>query len=251
MEKHLVEAIKQRPYGVNIGLVFEKYAKFWKGKDIDISIDDELRKQFYEDLIKLMKQADRAAKFIREYNTRLDKIVESRGGRAIKLDTNWRFITGLGGPHPSETGFRWDRNLGMPYLSGSSIKGALRAWMTITGKETAEIDSLLGSTDMSGSVVFFDAIPNAKPSIEMDILNPHYSDYYMDPHKKKPPADYYSPVPVFFLTVAPGTQFIFRLIATDKSVDLGKVEEYLKSTANDMGFGAKTAVGYGQFIEPT
>ena len=61
----------------------------------------------------------------------------------------------------------------------------------------------------TGALIVFDALPLTVPKLEVDIMNPHYGPYYED--RTRPPADYYSPNPVFFLTVAPGQRFRFSL----------------------------------------
>ncbi|MEW6405838.1 MAG: type III-B CRISPR module RAMP protein Cmr6, partial [Chloroflexota bacterium] len=37
---------------------------------------------------------------------------------------------------------------------------------------------IFGTTEHGGQVIFFDAIPSAIPKLELDIINPHYPDYY-------------------------------------------------------------------------
>lgn len=71
-----------------------------------------------------------------------------------------------------------------------------------------------------GNIVFFDAFPLSKkgqryqknPKIKLDIMNPHYPDYYKDNEGRTPPADWQSPVPIFFLNVEDTSfQFLFGL----------------------------------------
>ncbi|MEN7546981.1 type III-B CRISPR module RAMP protein Cmr6 [Rapidithrix thailandica] len=110
-----------------------------------------------------------------------------------------------------------------------------------------------------GKVIFFDAFSTSAPTIEPDVMNPHYQPYYSESanNAKTPPADYHNPVPVFFLTVT-GCSFQFMVAArTDADgknpleLGIGKkdkdknVEEWLKEALTNHGIGAKTAVGYG------
>src|SRR5207249_3153998 len=122
-----------------------------------------------------------------------------------------------------ETGFIWHHTLGVSYLPGSSVKGLMRAWVDpkidengqIKGwgdKETWEkIKRLFGDTeyDGAGALTIFDALPTQAPEIDLDIMNPHYGEYYADP--RTPPADYLSPTPIFFLTVKEHQRFLFGL----------------------------------------
>jgi CRISPR-associated protein Cmr6 len=243
--KAVVSASKAHPESLNLGLLFEKYPPLWKMDGADIALDKPLV-GFFNGISKLMHRNAAIEPLLSDHHERSNRLLENLGGRSFELSSNWRFVTGMGSPHPSENGFKWDCNLGVPYLPGSSVKGALKAWMKLSGKDD-QIAKILGSPEQVGSVIFFDAHPDAKPDLEVDIINTHYMDYYKTP-AKVPPADYLSPNPVYFLTVAPGTKFIFRIASRDKAVDLDEVEEYLRKTAAELGLGAKTGVGYGQFI---
>ena len=145
-------------------------------------------------------------------------------------------------------------------------KGDDPAWAKQWDDETKEeVNRLFGdSKDIgAGSLIVFDAIPLEKPGLEVDIMNPHYGDYYS---KKKmtvtlggterkidtPPADYLSPNPIFFLTVASGISFKFALaVRRGKGTnnDLMKGFELLEEALENIGAGSKTAVGYGHFTK--
>jgi len=93
-----------------------------------------------------------------------------------------------------------------------------------------------------GNIVFFDAFPVDTPSIEVDIMNPHYP-------ADKDPVDYNEPVPVPFLTVA-DTSFQFLIGLRPSQVEQkkewwGEITKLLKEALENKGIGAKTAVGYG------
>jgi len=112
-----------------------------------------------------------------------------------------------------------------------------------------------GSTARRGEVIFLDAFPveliiqqdgQNQPILELDIINTHYQAYYTG-NPPKPPADYLSPIPVYFLTVRAGTPFRFRLAAKDQTL-LGMVEGWLKEALLKCGIGAKTMAGYGELV---
>jgi len=175
-------------------------------------------------------------------------------------------ITGIGESHPHEVSMVFDHNLGIPYIPASGVKGIVRFAHTLsivdeakkrnpqvekTGKfddeeEWTLIPLMFGKQDRRGSVIFLDAYPEKVPDLHIDIMNPHYGDYY-DPRKQAPPADYLSPNPLKFLTVAQGTVFVFRAIARKESDIQQKVKEALSRALTEEGVGAKTAVGYGRF----
>jgi CRISPR-associated protein Cmr6 len=45
---------------------------------------------------------------------------------------------------------------------------------------------VFGSTEQAGSVIFFDAIPLEVPKFQLDIMNPHYPNYYRTQGQKPP-----------------------------------------------------------------
>jgi CRISPR-associated protein Cmr6 len=204
------------------------------------------------------------------------------------------FTTGLGNEHPLENGFSFLNPYGLPYLPGSGVKGVVRqaarelasgAWPdahgwddtpryefpspddeepapklscaeVLFGRETAE-----GETDhFRGVLTFWDVIPMISDnSLLVEIMTPHQSHYY----QQKPvagsitPHDSGQPNPICFLTVPPGSKFVFHvdcdLVRLKRlALDLTENErwkELLRAAFEHafqwLGFGAKTAVGYG------
>ena len=183
-------------------------------------------------------------------------------------------ITGIGETHPHEVSMVFDHNVGIPYIPASGIKGIVRFTHTlglivkIPDDKLVELDKdgkpcpphfddeenwtgvpqLFGTQGQRGSVIFLDAYPEKMPELHIDIMNPHYGDYYGDDTYRTPPADYLNPVPLKFLTVAEGTVFIFRVLVDKEIAGLkDKVKTALKKALTEEGVGAKTAVGYGIF----
>ncbi|RME09332.1 MAG: type III-B CRISPR module RAMP protein Cmr6, partial [Bacteroidetes bacterium] len=79
---------------------------------------------------------------------------------------------------------------------------ALRSW---AGEEYRQVETLVdrfravfGTQEQVGQAVFHDAVPAARPTLEVDVMTVHYPDYYQ---KNKPPADTQNPTPIPFLTV--------------------------------------------------
>jgi CRISPR-associated protein Cmr6 len=110
--------------------------------------------------------------------------------------------------------------------------------------------SLRRAIHWQGLFAVRDAFPDARATMAVDILNPHHKDYY---EGKGTPHDAENPVPVFFLTVAPGSRFIFSVEALPGRERLfrriGDWKSLLDAAFDHacgwLGFGAKTAVGYG------
>ncbi|NTV29494.1 MAG: type III-B CRISPR module RAMP protein Cmr6 [Candidatus Omnitrophica bacterium] len=115
-----------------------------------------------------------------------------------------------------------------------------------------------------GDIVFHDAWPLAWPKLICDIVNNHHPDYYAGKTGKDgqpmPPGDWENPNPVYFLAVAPGTEFDFPLslrpAAALKNTRTGEessealpelAAQWLLGALVHRGAGAKTNVGYGRF----
>jgi len=207
----------------------------------------------------------------------------------MKLSIDWRLIVGLGHESVYETSMTLHHIYGIPYIPASSIKGVVRSWIiteyftreteepaeywalndkqfcTIfgTAKETKlkncngkefKVKSPLfnegESTEHIGSVTFFDAFPTSAPTIEPDIMNPHYPEYYGG---DKPPTDYQNPIPIPFLTIK-DTSFQFLIGSKKERLDSFRIGDktivdWLKAALTQHGIGAKTAVGYGYMQE--
>lgn len=105
--------------------------------------------------------------------------------------------------------------------------------------------AIFGTKDRRGKVIFFDAVPVEPPTLAVDVMNPHYGEYYKK-DSKTPPADYLSPVPVYFLTVQSGSRFAFAVASHEAGLArlaCGRLKEALAN----LGAGAKTSAGYGYF----
>jgi CRISPR-associated protein Cmr6 len=137
---------------------------------------------------------------------------------------------------------------------------------------------VFGTTDTAGKVVFFDAIPSEFPKLELDIMNPHFPDYYKDMGNKEPtvyPTNWQSPIPIKFLTISPGSVFRFAIGWRNSPHDNEKNESkwngwfkgeqikketdpntprliklarrWLQGSLLELGAGGKTNAGYGYF----
>jgi CRISPR-associated protein Cmr6 len=182
------------------------------------------------------------------------------------------FTTGLGNEHPLENGFSFLNPYGLPYLPGSGVKGVLRQaarelmdgqWANPQGWNKEIIEMLFGSDPEQelkrGVLSFWDVIPQIKGNhLAVDIMTPHQSHYYQNgenPHESG------QPNPISFLTVPPKSDFTFyvqcdttrlRKLAPDLMAEEdGKqrwrvlFERAFEHAFEWLGFGAKTAVGYG------
>lgn len=256
---------EERPRDAHAGLWFDKFCNWW-GRDPDpkktgpaswslaaFSIKKGPDKGEYNPKLDWIRTVTDYpvgnSALLAEHPTRLADLARKLGGQAIVLKTTSRFATGLGREHPIENGFVWHPVLGVPYLPGSSVKGLVRAWATTWAEpkpDLAACQRIFGAQNTVGTVLFLDALPVAPTQLKADVMTPHYGDYYQG---KSPPADWLSPTPIPFLTVAPGQLFQFALApaAPDAGADCETAIQWLTKALEQLGAGAKTAVGYGRF----
>jgi CRISPR-associated protein Cmr6 len=228
-------------------------------------------------LKKLLKERHRSQR-------ELCKLYEKAGYEIIDFNAVLEspLITGIGQSHPIETGMVFDHTMGIPYIPASSLKGIVRfAHMLeliksdnlpnyinsdINGEYIVEsnlitlIPTIFGgdadkekeqqnkTIKLKGKVVFLDAYPDEVPDLYVDIINPHYSQYYSDIESKIAPADYLEPTPIKFLTIKAGTKFTFRaLVARENTILIKPIKIAFKKALEEEAVGAKSAVGYGSF----
>ncbi len=270
---------REMEIGANTGLLFDKFCDHWSGQtkwkeqiyprkkqDIPEKIrntptwDANPKTWFLKSIISHCNNHPKTGDILRSYHLRRAALIAALSGEVCTFKTSWRFVSGLGMGHVFETGFVWHRIIGVPYLPASSVKGVIRAWVDPekgwgNGEGWNEFKRLFGDEKDTGagSLIVFDAIPVTKPTLELDIMNPHYGDYYSKKIVKGQavaPADYLSPNPIFFITVAPDVPFNFALAPRPGSgtqEDLTMGFDLLKEALTNLGAGAKTAVGYGYF----
>lgn len=198
-----------------------------------------------------------------EFLARRAAALAQLGAERRVLYTASRLAVGLGLPHPTETGFLFDRLTGCPYLPGSSLKGLLRAAATLAAKgelpgtdgswAPARVDRIFGpvledtTAPAAGAVIFHDVFPESWPALEMDVLTPHHGGYYRE---GLPPGDWENPVPVPFLTLREGQAFGFWIGPRDRThweEDRKALHDLLAIALDWLGIGAKKASGYGYF----
>jgi CRISPR-associated protein Cmr6 len=249
----------------NTGLWYDKYCNTWKvsGGYWNLGADDTASGKI--DWIKQLSEKEVGSKpLVEEHVNRLGSMIVSQKGMIRVFECDWHFVTGLGKSHPVENGFAWHHILGIPYLPGSTVKGIVRAW----AKEWVEADDstinrIFGPHDSKeknvGSVIFYDALAALPVKLTTDVMTPHYGEYYGAKNAgsaSSPPGDWYSPVPVYFLTVASKQPFVFAIAprrpAIDESVkDCVLAIKWLEEALSFTGAGAKTASGYGRFTRAT
>ena len=240
---------------------FNRYTAVW-------DLDDTAKTEWIKSMSGTVGQSRQLKSFIkRQYS-----LVKQLQGSSQRYKTDWHFVTGMGNSHPVENGFSWHSTQGVPYIAGSAVKGLVRAWVELNEDKLEDVDKRarlkrwFGTetkeevAEQAGAFIFFDAIPEQRPSLMADIMTPHMGDWYADGAKGNPnnakavPADWHEPIPVAFLAVKQA-QFIFsiapRKAQTDESekerqdAQLKAVFEALEQALEWLGSGGKTGAGYG------
>lgn len=275
----------------NFGLVFNKWLIFEECEPI-VKRNKQLLLDSYG---KLAKQAEGLLQQRHIQQTQYCQAMEQAGWRYFVLHAQLTssFVSGLGMAHPTETGMVLDHTSGIPYIPAASQKGVLRMahiinslleddtgnWkdlesllaqgivkeeqnkdtkkMEICWQEDDASKALFGfsgkNNPLAGHLVVLDAYPLVPPVLGEEILNPHFGDYYKG---TRGPTEDQSPIPVKFMVVKAGADFVFRLLlrrpleaAQEKVLEkLGcLVENNLRRAICEEGIGAKTALGFGRF----
>ncbi|MBT9174939.1 MAG: hypothetical protein DDT22_00605 [candidate division WS2 bacterium] len=234
----------------NLSLKYYKWANVYKDS-VFLELTND-KKEFFQKFIQLSGKGE----YSKAYKIR-EKLLENIG-ISLNLTTVSRLIIGIGYDHPTEIGFMFDWTSGLPVIPGSSLKGAA---LNVARSEPSccteeEIKKIFGTKDKSGEIIFFPAYPCLKEGqrfLELDVMTPHYPLYYPNPQdNNNPPADWYSPIPLNFLTVPIGVRFCFRLANRGNLMEgnlplLLKAKDILTYTLTEYGVGAKTNVSYGYF----
>jgi CRISPR-associated protein Cmr6 len=189
---------------------------------------------------------------IKEYNLRQQKHIESKEGILINLQSISKLLIGFGNSHPVENSLTFHHTLGIPYIPGSSLKGAVKSFcLNYLNVENSLVNNIFGCSNNKsiglGSIHFLDIIPSKKIQLVKDIMTPHYNQYYQS--SKNIPGDWYAPNPIRFVAIKEQSRFQTGIIPKNSNAkeNLEIVEKWMIETLETSGLGAKTSVGYGRF----
>lgn len=266
--------------GVHPGLTLDKYALSWDASGVTKGLSERVQRPAVDQVVRLSHAAppglDYAALFARWEATLGAKGNAFTGTTAGPLTLHLARASAL-----ENAGICLHRIYGFTFLPGTGLKGLARAfaetvWLdSLPDAEKAagwrKIEAVFGwapGSDLidgkskawkpadalppavsatAGSVIFHDAWPEKWPRLVTDILNSHHPKYYQD---GQPPGDWEDPIPVYFLSVEPGTKFRFAVAPrrSDADPELAKLARaWLIGGLTQLGAGAKTASGYGDF----
>lgn len=245
------------------------------------SFKDENKTQALKEALKLTDADKRSMKALADRQKALATVLAA-SGQLLRLEAKAvaPFSTGLGNEHPLENGFAFLNPYGLPYLPGSGVKGVLRqaarelacgTWGGSQGWDEPSITALFGregddgdTEHQRGALSFWDVIPQlAGDTLKVEVMTPHQTHYYQNgatPHESG------SPNPINFLAVPPESGFAFHVqcnlpflkslakrgLAPELVEDnrwQSLIRSALELAFEWLGFGAKTAVGYGAMME--
>lgn len=235
---------------------YDGYDGHWHHRKADRTHPDDGKTEFLRAFVSTFKAGNpEYASFIRRRAAALPE------AKCIPITSSSPLIVGLGRANAMESGFTLDRLTGAPHIPGSSVKGLLHAAARLTAAGDLAGDAafwgeqetrIFGTTETPGQYAFFDAYPSRWPELELDVLTPHYQDYYR-PHGAEAAADWEDPVPVHFLRVQRGVEISFWIGARSgvqaAEGDLAALERLLGTALDWIGIGGKRSSGYGWFEE--
>jgi CRISPR-associated protein Cmr6 len=231
----------------NFGLLFERFVGYGPNWSLEGGRKHDEAKRLVDECNRWTSDAKYAALYTALRERWQTAMTKSANAEPFTATPAWRLVIGLGRESAFETGLTLDRIYGFPYMPGSALKGMTRAYADSLAEEgkadRTRIETLFGKQESSGDAIFFDAIPVTPPRLKLDVMNPHYPDYYR-PGDRKPPAGWQSPVPVYFITVEAGTQFLFG-VGARRHGDTSQTRQWLRDALRQMGIGGKTTSGYG------
>ena len=202
-------------------------------------------------------------------------------GNEHPLENGFAFLNPYGLPYLPGSGVKGVLRQAARELAGGEW-GETHGWDAVLpspagtgagGEGISTIDALFGKEDsatehLRGALTFWDVIPQiAGDSLLVEIMTPHQSHYYQQKRERKSgdsisPHDSGQPTPISFLTVPPGSGLVFHVTCDTAHLNrlapaLAEADatgqprwKSLLGTAFHhafqwLGFGAKTAVGYG------
>ncbi|MCL4871745.1 MAG: type III-B CRISPR module RAMP protein Cmr6 [Anaerolineae bacterium] len=243
-------------FAPNAGLWFDKYLAEQKKKEKQ---KNETKKEdpFVSHIQRTGKIEEPAV--YKDFFTRWQEALEKAGAVLREAQVIGRLAAGLGGETVIETGLTLHRTYGVPYIPGSSLKGAARAYATANldgdwAKDQRAFHTLFGGQQLGkgekpeekarvGIAVFHDALPiPGSFKIGNDVMTVHHPDYYQK--ESSPPADWDSPTPIPFPSV--NGRFLIATYAPSAPEWAESAMAILRLALAERGVGGKTSSGYGR-----
>lgn len=244
------ESIQEHGDRFHAGIVFFRYLQPKTEGGQEQQVNQELLKAICDksDTSDANELLIRQAKMLKDFKNQGYPTV------SWKMKLARRLAAGLGIPSMIENGVSLEFIHGCPCIPGSSLKGIAQSYARVNDLHNDLLPFVFGSQKQQGRVAFLDAFPvlnNTERPFEIDIMNPHQGPYYQS---GDPPAEYYAPTPIFFLTIKKGIQFQFALTAIELETMNPSIPEaletargWLEGALKMLGAGGKTRISYGIF----
>ncbi len=221
----------------------------------------------------------------------LRDVGRSFGGSVVTFEATLaaRLMVNMAGGVIENAGICLDRCFGLPLIPGSAVKGIARAqalweikespaagkpkllstamavfgygktdigrrgaWTWAAGEQVVhEVVAAFGAEHFKGCACFLPAYPTTPPTLVVDMVNPHYPEYYRG--RRATATDDEGPLPNYFPAVAAGSAFGFAVLLNrvpqgfEAGVLLDAAKGWIERAITQKGVGAKTAAGYGWF----
>ena len=184
-----------------------------------------------------------------------EKLFSIKNTQTFELTTTYPgLLVGSGYNHPKlkenkddfQLGFFFDHTTGLPLISGSSIKGALKAVFShpefVEDVYHKDVTDKLKYLFEEQKVIFYDAFIVKTANKDKKIFG---SDYITSHFSDKPNGEFKEPQPIKFLKILPEVTFRFQFKFLDAKDAI--YLDLFKEIIQDFGLGAKTNTGYGKF----
>lgn len=215
-------------------------------------------------------QLDKAIKARQDWLKRLEAQHGTARLRKVRLYSTSPLILHLGRANVLENvGLYCERTTGLPVIPGTAVKGVLSTWACWEANQNEDgsfpdpeswtihrsafpVDHarrIFGSDDETGSesageISFLGAWPATLPKLVLDIVNPHHDATGRDLTRLTPSV---------FLSLESGPAWDFVFLVRPGVGDgielLNTTETWLCESLSQIGLGAKTAAGYGRFVD--
>ncbi|QTA80251.1 Putative CRISPR type III-B/RAMP module RAMP protein [Desulfonema limicola] len=227
--------------------------------------DDEYKYNYKDSILEIMSNFRMSSENYRSYHYAFFKwkeIIEKQENcLCFDISSITKVLSGTGNASVHEFGVNLNKPWGVPYISGTTLKGLVSSYLAENGgldwgknensiKSINQVELFGGKIDDDansyiGSIVFNDAwlYPEKDKSwFVIDIINVHNKKYYRG---ERLPDGTENPVPVKIAALKPDLKFFVSIQGEEKQLNF--VKSILKKALIDNGIGGKTSIGYGRF----
>ncbi len=255
---HEIFILDQMVKGDNLALRLSKF-----NADIDNHGEHEQKELMLDTLCAYAMSREQKSSYEYAFNHWQTLMQSHSETLSFNIKSTTKCLLGMGNASVHEFGVSLNHPFGVPYISGTVIKGLLSAYLAKHGgdawykspkdskKSDLQVELFGGDLEQNnetksyiGSVVFNDAwlIPTNNKWFVPDIINVHHQSYYS---QKRLPDGIENPIPVKLAAMSPDLEFFVSLQGDDEAINF--LLPVLEKALIEEGLGSKTATGYGRF----